>query len=345
MENREFDQFARDLVGAPTRRNLVRGLAAILGTAGLGAGLIVGAEAGKNDKSKQKKRRQRRRRQEKKYECDTKNKVCAAPTNSCQSVACESHKCVVSNVPTGTVCGNGLVCDAGQCTCPSGVCVIKVTPNNMLGWQFYDDNLDQPAATTMEFGPATPPFGVGSALLQVPDGTKDKMISAHIFNGTRLADFAELEYRVYVKNSSQGIAPSLQLGIDFDPDDANAGWQGRLVFSPSLTGAITQGTWLTFDVLDDNFGGGGGNWWATRSASSGGKCPQSNPCTWTEVLTEFPKIRIHPDGPDDKDGAGLGFIGMKVGRDVATNANVDGLQIKLKGSGASTTIYNFEPNS
>ncbi|MCA9863979.1 MAG: hypothetical protein KC432_13195 [Thermomicrobiales bacterium] len=343
MEDRLFDQLARESAGAPTRRTLVHGLAALVGAAGVGLGLTLDAEAKKN---KKKKRRQKQKKKEKKYECDAKGKVCATPLNPCEQVACEDHKCVTSNIANGTSCGNGLECNAGQCVCPNGVCVVKVSPADMGGWAFYDDNNDVPAATAMEFGPATPPFGVGSALLEVPDGTKDKLISAHIFNGTPLADFAELQYSVYVKSAVNGLAPSLQLGIDLDPDDNKTGWQGRLVFVPNSTGPIATGAWHTFNVLDDNFGDGTGNWYFTRSSQdAGNNCPANNKCTWSEVLQAFPKIRIHPQGPDDKPGAGLGFIGAKVGRDAATNANVDGLRIKLKGSGAATTIYNFEPNS
>lgn len=361
MENQKFDQFARESVDAPTRRTMLRGLAAVLGVSGLALAFGDGTEAGRKQNKKDQKReadkrkdqrkkeekKREEKREEKKAECDAGGKVCVASTNPCQIVACAKQKCVTSNVGNGTVCGNGLECSSGQCVCPGGTCIVKVTPSDMLGWKFYNDQIDQPDPTTIEVGPATPPYGVGSAHLQLANTSEGKLVSAHIFNGTPLSQFDVLEYSVFVTGPGSGVAPSLQLGIDFDPDSGPTGWQGRLVFVPSATGPIPASEWRTFNVLNDSFGDGSGNWFFTQQGANGsnGVCPKSNYCTWSQVLAAFPKIRIHPQGPDEKAGAGWGFIGVKVGSgEGAVNANVDGIRIKIKGEDA-TTVYNFEPNS
>jgi hypothetical protein len=200
----------------------------------------------------------------------------------------------------------------------------------MRGWQFYNDQADQEIGPSFESGPGTAPRGSGSAELEIESSAEGKLLAARIYRGTRLEDFAVLKYRTYVEpgEAAPGIAPSLQLGIDFRPNDAHTGWQGRMVYVPGATQTVTQGTWQTWDALDDGAGTGTGNWWFTRSnVFAEGQCPLSNPCTLAEVLTHFPDIRIHQIGDDPGNGAGIGFIGFKVG-----SAN------------EPTVIYNFEPN-
>lgn len=130
MEDRDFDQLARESAEAPTRRTVVRGLAAVLGAAGIGLGLSLEAEA---KKSKKKKRRQKQKRKQKKkekqQECNDKGKVCATPTNPCKTVACESNKCVTSNAANGAACGTGLACDAGQCVAATCTADATCGPN------------------------------------------------------------------------------------------------------------------------------------------------------------------------------------------------------------------------
>ena len=53
MENQEFDQLARESAETPTRRTIVRGIAAVLGAAGLG--LSIDARAGNKKKRNKKK--------------------------------------------------------------------------------------------------------------------------------------------------------------------------------------------------------------------------------------------------------------------------------------------------
>jgi hypothetical protein len=341
MENQEFDQFTRETAGAPTRRTVFRGLAAILGASVLGLSAGLDADA---DKSKQKKRKQRRRKQEKKYECGSKGKVCAAPTNPCQTASCEKHKCVTSNVANGTTCGNGLACNAGQCVCPGGTCVVEVTPSALLGWAFYNEATNEEIDPKITFGPDEPPFGSGSANLKIAVDAEKKMVSARVFNGTRLADLSELSYWTYVQSSDGNTAPSFQIGITRDIENPLNGFESRLVFTPSIPDVV-PGEWQEWNLLDSannppSFFVGKGE------HPNVPFCTQSIRCTFAQVLEHYPNIAINPVGPSpSNEGAGWGFIGAMVGSfEGAVNANVDGITIAVEGSG-SRTIYNFERNS
>ena len=304
------------------------------------------------------------------------NSGCNNPTACCPT--CNQDPGDSCGTP-GNVCCGGAQCVSGTCACPSGQtncagdcadldtdedncggcgvecgndaacldgeCVIVVTPSDMEGWQFYNDQSDTTIGPSFDAGPGSPDRGAGSAELKIASSAEGKLLSARIYNGTPLADLAILKYTTYV-TSSGGSAPSLQLGIDLDPGDALTGWQGRLVYVPSQTQTVALGTWKTWDVLDDGAGNGAGSWFFSRSATfAGGACPQSNMCTFQEVLTAFPDIRIHPTGDDAGDGAGIGFIGFKVGSgEGAVDANVDSLKIKLTGANQPAVVYDFEPD-
>src|SRR5690242_16289468 len=152
--------------------------------------------------------------------------------------------------------GNGAVVakKGGKGSGKGGVTLVSA--KKMGGWQFYDDQIDQPIGPTFAKGPDKPPLGNGSAALQIGGGSEGKLLSAHIFLGTPLNDFQTLTYSTFV-TASQGSAPSLQLGIDYDPHDNNISWQGRLVYVPSVGGnTVETGKWQTWDALDSSQGNG-----------------------------------------------------------------------------------------
>lgn len=297
------------------------------------------------------------------------------PDGSINDSGCDNGtRCCPTCIEEGEVCGDGIggdccpdtvCCDdvctdtqsddanCGECgnvceepeTCQNGECVIVVSPANLRGWRFIQETPgpEQVIAPTFESGPGNPPFGNGSAELKVTEPpAAGKILAANIFVGTPLADLDTLEYTVYVTSATSNTAPSLQLGIDFDATDGNNGFQGRMVYVPSATGPFPQGSWQTINVLG---GSGSGNWFFSRQAAqpngSGGACPQSNPCTFPEILGLFPRIRIHPVGAIGA-GAGFGFIGFKVGSgEGSVEANVDSVRIRLDGDD-DPTIYTFE---
>jgi hypothetical protein len=344
MEDQVFDQFARESAEAPTRRTLVRGLAAVLGAAGVGIGLGLDAEAGKSKKKKRKQKKKKQKQKEKKkdknYECDYKDRVCATPTNPCQAVACENHKCVTSNVANGTTCGNGLECSAGACVCPGGSCNVTVSPSDLAGWALYNEATDAQIPATFATGPGTPPLGTGSASLQTGGDPDKQMFSARVLNGTRLDELTQLTYSTYVTNSTHNTAPHFQIGITRNIEDPKDFWEGRLAFAPGLS-EVQVGEWQQWDLLDP------ANAWFF--ISKGGypdvpHCTQSARCTFPQVLEHYPGIAINPVGPSpDNNGAGWGFIGVMVGSsEGVVNSNFDEVIIEVPGT---QLIYNFEPSS
>jgi hypothetical protein len=343
MEDQLFDQFTRESADTPTRRTLVRGLAAVLGAAGVGLGLSLDAEAGKSKKKKRKQKKKKQKQKEKKkdntYECDYKDRVCATPTNPCKTVSCENHKCVTSNQTNGTACGLGRQCNAGVCECPGGVCNATVSPTNLDGWALYNEKTNTQIQATFVTGPGTPPSGTGSAVLQTGGDSDKQMMSVRMLNGTRLDELTELTYWTYVDSSTWNTVPHFQIGITRDIDNPKDFYEGRLVFSP--LNAVVFDQWQKWDLLT----------YATGSffLSPGDyppvtECTQGIRCTFAEVLEKYPGIAINPTGPSpDNDGSGWGFIGVMVGSGEGTViGNFDAVTIEVPGSQYN---FNFEPNS
>lgn len=347
MESKQFDRLARASVNEPTRRTLVRGLAAALTGVGVIGTIDQDAEAGK---SKAKKRKERQRKQDKRqekrkdqnFECDYKDRLCATPTHPCMAVACVDHKCVTSTLSNGTSCGLGRQCDAGACACPGGVCNATVTPSNMDGWALYNERTNQPIPATFAIGPGTPPVGTGSAALETgPGANEDKqMLSVRMLNGTRLDELTELTYSTYVHSSTYNSAPHFQIGITRDLNDPKDFYEGRVVYSPGL-GDVVPGQWQEWDPINDT---------NKRFFVSPGDyppvtlCTQSSRCTFTEVLQNYPGIAINPIGPSpENSGSGWGFVGVMVGSgEGIVDANFDAVTIAVPGSQYN---FNFEPNS
>jgi hypothetical protein len=371
VDPRKFDGLIRQISETLSRRAFVGGS---LGATALAAAGLSEYSLAKNDKKHKKKKKKKKQtichcasndpntcstiriskkavKQHLQHHCDYEGDCrpgvagrCTPPVAGCvrdnqcggATPFCQNQRCVQCRDTDG--CPAGQVCQQGTCACPNGRCVVTVTPNALNGWQFFLEvgaNPPDPIDPTMEVGPEIPPEGIGSALLEIsgdpPDNT-GKLLAAAIFKGTPLSDFAVLEYSVYVTNALNGTAPSLQLGIDLDLNDTDEGFQGRLVFVPSATSPITPGDWVTLDTLTN---AGTGNWFLTPAAGVA-QCPLANPCTFSEVLGFFPNIGIHRGD--------FGFIGFKVGSgEGPVDANVDALEIKLDGAGASTTVYDFEP--
>jgi hypothetical protein len=219
--------------------------------------------------------------------------------------------------------------------------VTVVTPDNLHSWAYFDDQTDPETRIAPDFvvGPDPAPRGAGSAHLQIGGNPEGHLLSANNFTGTPLADIKTLTYETYLTNTDN--APSLQLGIDFDSTVADTSFQGRLVYVPGAGGnQVDLNEWQEWNPLADAQGDGSGNWFFTRAPGKA-TCPQSNPCTWSEVLAAFPNIAINSIGGDGTT-PGLGFIGFKVGSgEGAVDANVDNLVIFVKHQGKS--IYDFEP--
>ncbi|MBA2453226.1 MAG: hypothetical protein H0V47_08655 [Chloroflexia bacterium] len=204
---------------------------------------------------------------------------------------------------------------------------VDVTPGDMQGWVFAVESGTGTGALVN--GPDTPPIGAGSANLTVPNGAGGVVLAVAAFQGTPLADMTNLEYSTYRASGGPALAIALQFNIDFDLADGVDTFQGRMVYEPYHSGTpVLTGVWQTWNPQDN---APLGNWWFNR-APGNSVCPQSNPCTWQEVLTAFPNAGIHAD---------LGAVILKAGSGWSTgfDGNVDALTIGVNGM---DTTYNFE---
>lgn len=199
-----------------------------------------------------------------------------------------------------------------------------VEPANMNGWLFGQET---PGGGHIDFvsGPEPAPLGKGSAHFVLDNGTAGWTMGTALPTRTNLLDLTTLRYSTYVKanNSSQAVA--LQFDIDYDSEDAETGWQGRLVFDPSIAGTVTKSTWQEWNTIQD-----GAKWFGTRGAGLS-ECPMGTPCTWSEIKTKFPR-------------ASVTAISLKAGSGWASlfDGNADALVIGV--SGVDTT-FDFEPAS
>jgi hypothetical protein len=209
-----------------------------------------------------------------------------------------------------------------------------VTPSNMQGWFFWDDQHDTTTSATgsLVAGPGTPPLGAGSARLTTPLIADGQALILSAFKGTRLADIETLQYSTYRSSLDAGnnLAIALQFTIDYSPTDALTTYQGRLVFEPyqgAPANSVPQTTWQTWNPKT-------GLWWASKTSAAGsnGLCPQSAPCTWEQVLSNWPEIMIKSDDAN--------AIVFKAGSNWAGfDGNVDKFIIGINGT---DTTYDFE---
>ena len=216
-----------------------------------------------------------------------------------------------------------------------------VTPANMQGWVFYDDQHDTLCTVTtvcqMVQGPVSPPLGTGSAELATPTASDGKALVFAGYGGTRFDSITDLHYSTYRQTSDPGnnLAISLQFNADYDLTDTAHAYQGRVVFEPyqGNGGNVPQNAWQTWDAR-------AGKWWGSKSSvwKSGtlvtNPCVQASPCTWTQLLTAFPNIGVH---------ATLGALVLKAGSSWAGfRGNVDQFAI---GIGGATTVFDFEQHA
>ncbi len=204
--------------------------------------------------------------------------------------------------------------------------VVVVSPGDMQGWGFVEEVAT--GTGTLTLGPAVPPLGTGSARLTV-DSTGREILGTQAYAGTALADIDVLTYSTYRSSGSAALAISLQLDIDYDLTDSNTAWQGRLIYEPYYTNTVLTGVWQSWDTLTP---AGTGNWWAS-GAPGNSVCPINNPCTWNELLANFPNAGIRANG---------GVLQLKAGGPWSGgfDGNADALEIGVSGV---TTTYDFEP--
>lgn len=268
----------------PTRRAVMRGLAGVLGAAGVTA--LIGQE----DTSARRRRRRRRRR-----EC-RRNNQCKAPLNPCQEARCKKGRCRTKTLADGTVCGDGLVCQDGACLCPDGVCTVQVTANNLSAWHGIGEcgcSIVTDSLLTFRSGPATPPHGTGSVELTAPDSSSVSL-GTFQFANTPLSEITDLKYSTYqptaigVPSTAVGV---LFIGVDFFGNNPTL-FLDTLVYDPGSNGQpVTVDTWQEWDAINSGsalwFYEGDSEWPNTNPP-----IPATDPLTWAQIVATYPAARF-----------------------------------------------------
>jgi hypothetical protein len=178
-------------------------------------------------------------------------------------------------------------------------CKLVITPSAPNGWFFLNEGSN--GSGQFVNGPGNPPSGRGSALLTV-DATGREAIATASYAGDQLSTLNQLKYSTYQAYSgSPNETPTMQFDVDYDSTDASTAYQGRLVYVPSASAAVTPGQWQNWDTMS-----GGAAWYSSGSGSSayrpivGGvtqanpPCTQASFCTWATLMSDYPNARIRP---------------------------------------------------
>lgn len=170
-----------------------------------------------------------------------------------------SHKCLAAAHECATI-DLAFEHEAQPGICTGQLSPVEVSPASRHGWVDFDDS---PGTGTgsggFENGPGTAPLGAGSAFLRV-DPTGRHALGTTAYVGTRMDSITELKYWSYQNNNTNTAAAiSLQFDIDYDLNDADNSYMGRLVFEPYISNTVQQGVWQNWDAL-------AGKWWGSRSA-------------------------------------------------------------------------------
>ena len=213
--------------------------------------------------------------------------------------------------------------------------------DSMHGWSFYDDQHDvactNAAVCGLVQGPTGTPRGSGSAELATNSTSEGPAIVLPDYGGTRFDRITQLRYSAYRQSTDAGdnLAIALQFNVDYDLNDQNASWQGRMVFEPyqGAGGNVAGNRWTSWDAK-------AGRWWGTKASVPvngvlvANPCVQATPCTWSQLLTRFPNLGVH---------AVYGAVVLKAGSGWPNfRGNVDSLAIGVDGV---STVFNFEVSS
>ncbi len=320
MDDR-LEQLLQTTSSPPTRRAVMRGLAGVLGAAG------ITALSGQEDTSARRNRRRRRRRRE----C-RRNNQCKAPLNPCQEARCKKGRCRTKTLADGTVCDDGLVCQDGACLCPDGVCTVQVTPSNLGAWVALVDPITvDTSVLTFENGPGTPPFGSGSVNLTATD--EFFVLATYQYSGVYLADFTALEYATYqpsTNTDSPTNVGKLALTIDFFGSPLQL---AGITFDPELNGVpVLQDTWQVWDAINN-----GTALWSGDGCSCdwpNSTVPSSTPRTWADLVASYPNARINSFDPM------VGVIVENVDGGTTFAENINSVTL---GTSSGTTRFVFGP--
>jgi hypothetical protein len=206
---------------------------------------------------------------------------------------------------------------------------VVVSPTHMNGWTVIDDNGNGGSVSFVN-GPGSPPAGSGSARFGLTASNQGMMLA--LGRSAQLSSITQLKYSTYRASfdAANNLTPTMQLLWDNDTTDADNGFKGRLVFEPlyAFPGGVPQNTWQEWDALTADA------WWATN-ATFAASCSPASPCTWSDILTNWPNAGFHPTL--------LGGVAFKAGSGLSSfDANVDNFKIS---DSAGDQVFNFEADA
>lgn len=242
--------------------------------------------------------------------------------SSASAVNLNMSAAAVAGAPSGAPGATALTSSAPLTPVP----ITTVATGTMQGWALYDDCSPHNGTETLVGTPTL--LGSGSLQLSLDSGstgsTECITLNTPAYDGTLLSNLALLQYSSYQPAGANAIF------FTFDVcyvTGSCPSYQGRLTFEPAAGGDVGA-DWQHWNTL-------AGVWWASNTTSGGsnGLCPISSPCTWSQVLADWPTASIRSgDAIYFKAGSGWsvpsGFTG-----------NVDDFTIGV--TGGSNTAYAF----
>lgn len=178
-------------------------------------------------------------------------------------------------------------------------------------------------------GPGSLPAGSGSVQLTV-DSTGRASIGTNQFAGLRLDQLTELSYWAYVPAVSGNYYPVVQFDVDYDLNDANTAYQGRLSYN--LPAPLPIGAWTKVNATAP-----GSTYLRSNTAVSNAlSCGTS--CTIPQILAAYPNAGIR-----NATGA-PGALLMRLGGPVTGGATVYADAVTVATS-ASSVLTDFEPGA
>ncbi len=220
-----------------------------------------------------------------------------------------------------------------------------VTPADLVGGDWYTSDTRPPGTGNFEEGPATPPLGTGSYELRTPDSTAKVQLFTDQYDGTALADVDGIGYSTYRDPSSTGFeagVAALNIRIDVTGDGDPDRYMVYEPYQDEGNAAVQTGVWQDWDA----YKGGSAQWWLSGGVVNGepNPCPQSNPCSWDEIVALYPNATIE-EGTSCGPGAAPvspcpGSLGVNQGSsNPGIVSNVDALYVSVDGE---RTTFDFE---
>lgn len=202
------------------------------------------------------------------------------------------------------------------------------------GWTAFSDNSGSGAFVN---GPATPPAGVGSYQLAVPNGAKVSLTTSTVA-GQPLSGVDAVQYSTYRSSTSTmpaNVVPALNMEICSGGTATGCAGYTTLVWEPvyaygtaaNSNDPIVNDTWQTWNALGATSTSYTGGWWSTH-AIPGVPCAFNCFVSLAEIQAANPNAVIASYGVNVGHGPAGTFAG-----------SADALTLGVSGS---TTVYDFE---